>query len=348
MRYILSVLLLTSTMCGLEIDPPVVPNPWNASETRALVDHLAETYQQTHDLKTPLAKLQQAYRQAWNARQAELFVQGDTSVDPRWLTARTAHDRMLLVDRVKELGGTPAPDATPEQLSAQVTQLLDKQRATLKAEADAKLKAEADARESAAEQARLSAERKQTAAQTAARGGQNGQSIRLRPMVQSNELPDEKAIAEKIIRFKWTPMLTQRESESIRDKALEQARMTIRRRSEGKLIGISGDGLEAWQALDVSTFDAEKTQIKVFLINLSEKTYCVEGYRLRFADSRRNKDIDNTQAKTGMVLATLRRGEDWNHMCFDGLNRLNLFFYVDPGQQISIDLDVSVRNDGPK
>jgi len=157
----------------VEVDPPAAPNPYNTSEARALRDHLDETYGQKFGAKTSLEDLQTAYRLAWNVRQANLLVEG--KADPVYVAATEQADRVELMARITELGGTPAATSTLTDLTAQRDTLIAaKQIAADRAAADRR-KADDDAR-AAAEEARSAAAERRNAAEVAAEAASTSRS----------------------------------------------------------------------------------------------------------------------------------------------------------------------------
>src|SRR5271154_1950740 len=112
-------------LCGTDVPPPEVPNPFNTSESRAIRDCLEDTFHKKTSDKLSLEELQALYRKLWNEDQEKRFFDGNPT-DPRWAKAHQdeeaveAHNKM--VDELHRLGGKAKPEMDDEALKAAIAE----------------------------------------------------------------------------------------------------------------------------------------------------------------------------------------------------------------------------------
>ena len=267
----------TLLLCGTDIPPPEVPNPFNTSESRAIRDVLEESFHKKTSDKLSLEDLQLLYRKLWNEDQEKRFFDGSPT-DPRWAKAHQeeeaadAHSKM--VDELRRLGGKPTPAMDDDALKAAIAERKEWMR-------------RADREQRAAEEAK-----RHEVDQAAHPGGDakaTAQPLSLHLCTGAGDLSSDAALVALVREAAIQPDMTQPERDMVEStaKALVAGRALLKQ-AGGVPVMASGSGVELWMRLSPVADDPAKVHLALTLINPTAKHLHLDQVIVTITGSTRN------------------------------------------------------------
>jgi hypothetical protein len=287
MKRVMVLVWAMGSLGAVDIDPPSVPNPYNVSESRALRDHLADTYHITASDKTSLDNLRAIYRKAWNKEQMELLLD-EKPADHRFVQAYREERKAELAEQVQELGGTVTETDTPEALTARIAELRREaaRHIATKQEREA---AEARAHVIAALEADHA-----TTSQSTNRTGTRGEPdtadrITLNPVKSGLDLLADDRMAAAMVTDQVDELTTRFERASYAHQAADFIQQRLELGKQGYEPQFSNvDGIEVWSRIVQDHQDPEKLTIELELVNPTAYFIRIEAVEFAFSGTRRN------------------------------------------------------------
>jgi hypothetical protein len=279
---LLRLLLLagpTLLLCGTDIPPPEVPNPFNTSESRALRDLLQETFHKKTSDKLSLEDLQSLYRKLWNEDQEKRFFDG-TPTDPRWAKAHQDEDAVevhnKMIDELRRLGGKATPEMDDDALKAAIAERKEWMR-------------RADREQRAAEEAKRHEVVHAARPANDPKALATAQPVAMHMCTGEGDLSSNGALIALVKEAAIQPDMTQPERDMVDStaKALVASRDVLKQ-AGGVPVLVSGSGIELWMRLSPLADDAQKVHLALTLINPTGKHLHLDRATIAITGSSHN------------------------------------------------------------
>lgn len=265
---------------ALDMQPPDVPNPWNTSESKAIRDHLTETFRVQAPANANDEQLRALYKKTWLADQEDRFINGG-EVDPRFLAAKKleaeAIRRDSLIAGLERLGIHPDHSLTTDALN----ELLDKTKAE-------QVQRQVTTMPAATPEPQ-SEDRRTISSQT-----DHSIALQLRPVTNSDKMPDEDSFAKNL---SFGLSLGKSTASSLRAatsaaQRLARERTRIAGKSSYTLIG--DGGIEAYALIDQAEA-GDLSKISIYLINPSAQRIRISDLQISGTGALQQNPIIYTQ-----------------------------------------------------